>query len=56
MYDRDERDEQAAATPIEGVRILGAEEARAVAGERGETWSASAESADVERTAPEVSG
>ncbi|MFM8972337.1 MAG: phosphatidate cytidylyltransferase [Actinomycetota bacterium] len=43
MYDRDERDEKAAATPIEGVRILGAEEARTVAGDRGASWSASGE-------------
>ena len=45
MHEPDDRDEQAAATPIEGVRILGAEEARAVAGERGATWSASGEQA-----------
>lgn len=54
MYDRDERDEQVAATPIEGVRILGAEEARAAAGDRGETWSASTERSGAEADAPEA--
>jgi len=54
VHDANERDDQAAATPIEGVRILGAEEARTVAGDRGPSWSASTERDEAEGPAFET--